>query len=156
MPLVCEPIARKRDPRGMIDAQFSVPFNVALGLLRGWVAFPDFTEAAFRAPDIRRLMGLVTCAVDPALDAQYPQAWPARVEVALADGRRLTAETRHAKGDPRNPLTEAEVVAKHRGIVAGLVEDAVDDRNPGFIHELDRQPDLGALTAILRGVTLPD
>src|SRR5262249_41214164 len=35
MPLVCEPIEQKRRPRLMIDAQFSVPFNVALGLVKG-------------------------------------------------------------------------------------------------------------------------
>src|SRR5262249_40224021 len=32
MSLVCEPIEQKRSPKVMIDAQFSVPFNVALAL----------------------------------------------------------------------------------------------------------------------------
>jgi hypothetical protein len=36
-------------------------------------------------------------ATDPALDAQYPAAWPARVEITLADGRTLAAATQYAK-----------------------------------------------------------
>src|SRR5262249_546157 len=114
--LVCEPIDQKRNPRVMIDAQFSVPFTVALGLVKKRVVFPDFNEQAFAAPEVCRLMNLVTCAVDPALDAQYPENWPARVEITLQDGHTLAAETTHAKGDPRNPLTEDEASAKHRGI----------------------------------------
>ena len=93
MPLVCEPIEQKRRPKLMIDAQFSVPFNVALGLVRRRVSFVDFTPAEFTSPEIVRLMDRVTCHVDPALDAQYPQAWPARVEVSLADGRTLSGNS---------------------------------------------------------------
>ena len=34
MALVCEPIEQKRRPKVMIDAQFSVPFNIALALVK--------------------------------------------------------------------------------------------------------------------------
>jgi 2-methylcitrate dehydratase PrpD len=103
MALVCEPIERKRRPRVMIDAQFSVPFNVALGLVAKRVSFVDFTPRNFAAPEIRCLMDLTTCRVDSALDAQYPASWPARVEVTLADGRTLSASAQHARAT--TPLT---------------------------------------------------
>jgi 2-methylcitrate dehydratase PrpD len=139
----------------MIDAQFSVPFNVALGLLKKRVVFPDFNEQTFAAPEVCRLMNLITCAVDPALDAQYPENWPARVEITLKDGRTLTAETTHAKGDPRNPLTEDEVIAKHRSLVTGVVDPQTDDRILQFVHELERQPTFRELTEALKGFVLP-
>ena len=91
------------------------------GLTSRRVSFVDFTPRSLAAPEIRRLMNLTTCRVDPALDAQYPAAWPARLEVNLADGRTLCASVQHAKGDPRNPLSEDEVIAKHRSIVVGIV-----------------------------------
>jgi 2-methylcitrate dehydratase PrpD len=50
MALVCEPIEQKRRPKEMLDAQFSVPFNVALGLVKKRVSFEDFTSAEFTAP----------------------------------------------------------------------------------------------------------
>src|SRR5215469_2516562 len=56
MALVCEPIEQKRRPKVMIDAQFSVPFNVALGLVTKRISFVDFTAQNFVAPEIRRLM----------------------------------------------------------------------------------------------------
>jgi 2-methylcitrate dehydratase PrpD len=152
MPLVCEPIEQKRNPRVMIDAQFSVPFNVALGLTTKRVSFVDFTPENFSAPTIRRLMDLTTCKVDPVLDAEYPAAWPARVEIALVDGRTLCASVQHAKGDPRNPLSQEEVIAKHRSIVAGIVDDHTDDAILDFILDLEAKPDFTGFTRILRNV----
>jgi 2-methylcitrate dehydratase PrpD len=72
MALVCEPIEQKRRAKVMIDAQFSAPFNVALGLVKKRVRFTDFTSQNFAAPEIERLMDCVTCRVEPALEAQYP------------------------------------------------------------------------------------
>ena len=155
MPLVCEPIEQKRRPKLMIDAQFSVPFNVALGLAKKRLSFVDFTPAEFSSPEIERLMDRVTCRVDPALDAQYPEAWPARVEVTLADGRTLAAATQYAKGDPRNPLSLDEVIAKHRSIVAGVVDESTDDAILDFILHLETKPDFSELTRILKKFVLP-
>lgn len=155
MPLVCEPIEQKRHPRLMIDAQFSVPFNVALGLVKRRVSFVDFTPAEFADPEIGRLMGRTTCRVDPALDAQYPAAWPARVEVTLADGRTLAAATQYAKGDPRNPLSLDEVIAKHRSIVAGVVDQSTDDAILDFVLHLETKRDFSELTRILKRFVLP-
>ena len=154
MALVCEPIERKRRPKVMIDAQFSVPFNVALGLTARRVTFADFTPQNFDAPEIRRLMDLTTCRVDPALDAQYPASWPARVELTLADGRTLSASAQHARGDPRNPLSQAEVIAKHKGIVAGVVDDPTDEAIQDFILHLETKPNFGELTRALKGFVL--
>ena len=82
-------------------------------------------------------MDLTTCHVDPALDAQYPAAWPARVEITLVDGRTLSASVQYAKGDPRNPLSQDEVIAKHRTIVAGIVDEQTDDAILDFILGLE-------------------
>jgi 2-methylcitrate dehydratase PrpD len=80
----------------MIDAQFGVPFNVARALLKKRVVFSDFNERTFGAPEVRWLMNLTTCVADPKLDAQYPENWPARVEITLGDGRTLAADTTQA------------------------------------------------------------
>lgn len=133
-----------------------MPFNVALGLIKKRVSFVDFTPAEFTRPEIERLMDRVTCHVDPALDARYPEAWPARVEVTLADGRTLAAATEYAKGDPRNPLSLNEVIAKHRSIVAGVIDESTDDAILDFILCLETKSDFSELTRILKGFVLPD
>ena len=99
-------------------------------------------------------MDRVTCRVDPTLDAQYPAAWPARVAVKLTDGRTLEAAIQYAKGDPRNPLSLDEVIAKHRSIVAGIVDDSVDEALLDFILHVETKSDFSELTGILKGFVL--
>lgn len=74
--LVCEPLAVRRRPAVMIDAQFSVPFNVALGFVTGRVAFGDFTPRMFQDPTMRALMDRVDYRVNADFDRRYPADWP--------------------------------------------------------------------------------
>jgi 2-methylcitrate dehydratase len=46
---------------------------------------------------------------EPAFSRRYPAESCTRIDVTTTDGRRLTAETSHPKGHPRNPLTDREV-----------------------------------------------
>ena len=76
-------------------------------------------------------MTRVELQVDEALDRHYPAAWSARVEVDLSGGGRRAAEVAAPKGDPENPLTDEELVAKFRDLVDGtryapLVDQVID------------------------------
>ena len=63
---------------------------------------------------------------------------------------RLSASVQYAKSDPRNPLSQDEVIAKHRSIVAGVVDEQMDDAILEFILCLEPKPDSTELTRILR------
>jgi 2-methylcitrate dehydratase PrpD len=76
------------------------------------------------------------------------------VEITLADGRTLSASAQHAKGDPRNPLSQDEVIAKHKSIVAGTVDDQTDDALLDFILDVETKPDFAELTRVLKGFVL--
>jgi 2-methylcitrate dehydratase PrpD len=60
----------------------------------------------------------------------------------------------YAKGDPRNPLSQDEVIAKHRSIVAGIVDEQTDDAILDFIFRLETRPDFTELTRALQAVVL--
>jgi hypothetical protein len=60
-----------------------------------------------------------------------------------------------AKGDPRNPLILSEVIAKHRSIVSGIVDDSTDDAILDFILHLERKPNFSEMTRILKRFVLP-
>lgn len=64
-----------------------------------------------------------------------------RVEIAPNDGRLLSAAVQHAKGDLRNPLSQDEVIAKHRSTVAGIVDRRTNNAAiPAFILGLKTKP----------------
>jgi 2-methylcitrate dehydratase PrpD len=105
-------------------AKFHFPFCIATALAHGRVSPADFTAPRLEDPDINRLMKRVRLHDDPELGRAYPAKWPARVVVRLADGERLEGACEYPKGDPENPLTEAELIEKFDGLTAGLISHA--------------------------------
>ena len=51
-----------------------------------------------------------------------------RIDVTTTDGRQLTAETRYPRGHRGNPLTDAEVEAKFRGLAIDALGSEGCDR----------------------------
>ena len=65
---VCEPIANKRNPANSYDAQFSIPYIVATGLLKGRFTLAELEDEALRDSAVLSLASRVDYEVDPALD----------------------------------------------------------------------------------------
>ena len=120
-PLVADPIDRKRDPRNTVDAQFSAPFAVALALVRGAATAAEFDGRTQADPAIRALLARTVCIRDPALDAQYPDRWPAWVEIQTHDGRTLRSQIEFATGEPENPVPRAGLMEKFVDLAADVV-----------------------------------
>jgi 2-methylcitrate dehydratase PrpD len=159
-PLVAEPIARKRAPRNVVDAQFSAPFAAALALVRGAAGADQYTDAAVADATIRTLLPRTTCVRDPELDAVYPERWPAWVQVDTRDGRTLSVRVEHAWGEPENPVPRPALVDKFVSLAAetgapnrsaaGKRQSAAQALADQILH-LDRAPDVRTVMAALRG-----
>lgn len=118
--LVAEPRAKKYHPESVVDAQFSMPFGVAVAAIDGAAGLDQFTVEKIRSPKVRKLIGRVVIGKDIRIEKNFPQEWPAHVAIALEDGRRFEKVVRYPKGDPENPLTWEELATKFRAL-AGVV-----------------------------------
>lgn len=85
--MLAEPIERKRSPRTVIDAKFSLFFTVALALVRGRATLDDFTAAALDDAQIRALAARVHVSVRP--DWGRDRATAGQLSITRADGRVL-------------------------------------------------------------------
>jgi 2-methylcitrate dehydratase PrpD len=98
-------------PQDVIAAQFSVPFAVALAYELGPDALLPIAESTLTDERIVRLAAKIRVSVDEELEAAYPAQVPARVKI-LANGKTVEREIRVPKGDPGNPLTDADLTEK--------------------------------------------
>jgi len=124
-PIICEPLAAKRRPTSVVDAQFSLPFCAAVALTDGVASAESFTPARFTDPTVQRVMDVVHAERDPELDAYYPAVWPAWVRITTHDGERLETRVMHPKGDPENFPSAGELTAKFETL-AGRVLSAAE------------------------------
>lgn len=104
--------AAKWKPATRETADHSLPYAVAVTLAEGRLSSAAYSESYLRSESLADLVSRVTLVVDPQFTSRFPAAQPARVEVATASGRRLSAEVDYPKGHAKNPLSAGELVRK--------------------------------------------
>ncbi len=149
--LVAEPIEQKRAPMNVVDAQFSAPFAAAVALVHGRADREVYTQASVDDPRIRSLMARTECYRDAALDARYPDVWPATAEIHLRDGRTLATRAEHATGEPENPVSRAGLVEKFGSLAGDLLGSPCVSALAQRLFRLEAEPDLREIGATLRG-----
>nr|CAD6603970.1 MmgE/PrpD family protein [Rhizobium sp. TCK] len=105
------------------DARFSVQYCVGALLTIGRVRMEAFTPEALARDDIRAIMPKVVVVEDAEIAAAYPSRRMARLRVELTDGRVLDHFQETRKGDPDDPLTDAELVEKYDELAAVALGD---------------------------------
>jgi 2-methylcitrate dehydratase PrpD len=116
-------VAGNPHPQTAFEAQFSLPYCVGVAFLTGSARLEAFSDERLRDPALRSLMARTTLSVDPAADAAYPRQRAATVTVLTRDGRRLSLHAPTRKGDPDNPLSDAELSDKFMELVAPVTGD---------------------------------
>lgn len=103
--------AGKLDPQTPLEAKFSVSFCVAMALNGYHLAWTDFSDVVFADARVTSLVPKVT--LKP-VEGQSPAS--ARVDVQLAGGEALHAETAVILGHPENPVSDAGLEDKFRSL----------------------------------------
>jgi 2-methylcitrate dehydratase len=112
--------ASKYDPHTKETADHSLPYVIAAAIAERQVTPLQFTKGKIMDPTIRAQLAKVRVIADPEIEALFPGLQRVRVEIATRDGRRLTRQLDFPKGDPRNPLTDAEIAGKFAALAEGI------------------------------------
>ena len=141
--------SRLQTPRPTTDlqAKFSIPFAVATRLVNGHSGKSAFSADALCA-ETHALAERVAVNATDEYERQVPDARPTRVTIRLTDGRSLTEEVRHARGDAANPLSRRELRSKFER----LVEPVLGDQTADLWRAATRLPDASP-AAILERAT---
>jgi 2-methylcitrate dehydratase PrpD len=102
-------IVDNMSPEGDYQAKFSLQYTAAHALIYGSVRLNAFGPERLGSPDVRALMHKVECIADPELSKAFPGQRAARVEIELADGRKVMHFQPNRKGDPEIPLSDEEL-----------------------------------------------
>jgi 2-methylcitrate dehydratase PrpD len=105
--------ARCGAPETTEEAQYSLPYPVAAALVFGHLGVEEIDVPRLADPRVRRLLGVIALTENEEYSRQFPAERWARVQIVLKDGLALIAEPARARGNPENPLTDAELRAKY-------------------------------------------
>jgi len=125
-------------PTTMLDAQYSLPYTLAVALAGVEPGLDWFGRATFEREDVRRLASKVRTEGEPGGLA------PARVRISGA-GRSAVVEVDAPRGSPAHPLSEEDQRAKFYGLGRGVLNASMIDATYALLRELDRCTDVRAL-----------
>lgn len=138
------------DPNTELQAKFSMPFSVAILVLRRRAGLADYTDETVRSAEVRDMMAKVDFHVDAEADAAGFHRMTSIVEIVLNDGTSLRGRADFGKGSPANPMSWSEVCAKfeetagHGGLSAERAHAVIR-----LVEDLPDLPDVGVLTRAL-------
>ena len=110
-------------PETTSQAQYSLPFAVAVMLVHGRIGVEHISGDGLNDPEVARLVDATKLIADPRHEARYPLERWADLELVLADGRVLTSGDVHARGGPERPYSRQDIVDKYMEFAAPVLGD---------------------------------
>lgn len=102
-----EPLADKRAPPNAYAAKFSIPYAIAVAIVRDNAGLSEYSDTLVHDPLLRRIAARVHYTVDPA--NPYPQRFTGHLRVTLDDGTVQEHRQDFFKGGAGHPLSDADL-----------------------------------------------
>ena len=140
-PLVLD-LTGKRAPQTGLEGKFSVFHAAAVALVDGAGGEAEFSDARVRAPAVEALRDRVEAVADPGCGRME-----ADVVLEMRDGRRVMATTTTPLGSLANPMSDAALSTKFRGLTEPVLGATRTARLLERSWALAGQTDLGWIAA---------
>jgi len=127
------------------EAQMSLPYALAARLYYGKVFLAELADGAWQDPHIAHWLACTTVQIDPQMS---DDAEPA-ITVTTHAGARYTQTVDHPLGGPQNPLSDDQVIAKFRDLVAPVISAETSNRIIDTVLQLEQCTDVRVLSALL-------
>jgi 2-methylcitrate dehydratase PrpD len=142
------------EPKDVLGAQFSMPFSLAIRVVKRSNDLKLYTEpAVWRDPEVLALAHRVHLYFEPRLAAHKrpgeAHGYGCHIKVTLKDGRVLEKEEEYQKGNPQKPLTPAESSEKFRRLASSAFSQKRIEKLIGAVRPLEELQDLNELTSLL-------
>ena len=140
----------KYDPQSKETADHSLPYVIAAALAERQVTPAHFEMKKIMDPVIRAQLKKVEVVADPEIEKVFPALQRVIVNLTTVDGRTFTKQLDYPKGDPRNPLTDAEVEEKFAALAEGVLSDGAQKKLKNAIWNLEKTGSVSKLMALMK------
>ena len=132
------------------NCQFNLPYIAACAIADGMVTEAQFTKERIADPLLHELVEKVKVCPDEDLDSVYPdRRRPTIVEVILTDDSSHKMQIDHPWGDPKNPLTDEQLLDKFLDWSIPSIEHEQGRTIWKELQRLDRVDDISELMTLL-------
>jgi 2-methylcitrate dehydratase len=140
----------KYEPDTKETADHSLPYVVAAAIADRMITPQQFTPERIADPKLRALFPLIEVVADDEFERNFPAKKCSAVAITTHDGRTVEQQVDYPRGNPNNPMTDADLEEKFRALTADVMDASQQDRVIAAVNDLDKANDLseflGAMT----------
>ena len=140
----------KYDPRTKETADHSLPYVIAAALVDRQVTPVQFTMGKILDPAIRAQLRKIEVVADPEIEKVFPALQRVVVNITTNDGSHYSKQLDYPKGDPRNPLTDAEIEEKFAALAEGVLSPRTQRKLKNAIWNLEKIGSVSTLMALMK------
>src|SRR5438445_359001 len=140
----------KYDPRTKETADHSLPYVIAAAIVDRQVTPAQFEMKKIMDPAIRAQLKKVEVVADPEIEKVFPALQRVVVNITTIEGRTFSKQLDYPKGDPRNPLTDAEVEEKFAALADGVLSAGAQKKLIDAVWNLEKVGSVSTLMALMK------
>lgn len=140
----------KYDPQSKETADHSLPYVIAAAIAERQVTPVQFEMKKIMDPTIRAQLKKVEVVADPEIEKVFPGLQRVIVNLTTTDGRTFSKQLDYPKGDPRNPLSDAEVEEKFAALAEGVLSEGAQKKLKDAIWNLEKAGSVSKLMALMK------
>jgi 2-methylcitrate dehydratase PrpD len=129
-----------------LRGKFAINYVVAMCFLDGKLEIATFTDEKVNRSEVQDAFSKVQVVCDESIPEPGPYC---PVSVELKNGTRHSFTAKIAKGDPRNPMTEDEVIEKFRGNVRAVLSEERARNLITAVHNIETVDNVRKLAGLL-------
>lgn len=140
----------KYDPHTKETADHSLPYVIAAALAERQVTPAQFTMEKIMDPAIRAQLRKVEVVADPEIEKVFPALQRVVVNITTTNGRTFSKQLDYPKGDPRNPLSDAEIEEKFAAMAEGVLSTVAQKKLIDAIWNLEKLSSVSRLMRLMK------
>jgi 2-methylcitrate dehydratase PrpD len=153
-PITVDLCGRVQDPKTFSDAQFSLPFALAIAAIDGKVSIGQLSEKRLKDPTVIALAKKVKGSADAEFAALgYTGSddlfQSAKVTIKTNEGKQYHTKVNLHKGSPQNPFSREELLEKFRSLASRVLSKSRVERIIELVANLEELDSVGKLARLL-------
>jgi 2-methylcitrate dehydratase len=140
----------KYDPHTKETADHSLPYVIAAALVDRQVTPAQFTPEKINDPQIRAQLRKVEVVGDPEIEKVFPALQRVIVTIRATSGQEFTRQLDYPKGDPRNPLSDAEIEEKFAALAEDVLSRAAQKKVREAVWSLEKLESVTGLMKLMK------
>lgn len=127
----------KYRPESRETADHSLPYCIAAALVDHKITTQSFSDEKLKDPRIWEVIDRIKGEASEEFEKMFPAKQPSKVVVKTKDGREFSEYLEYPKGDPREPMTEEDLVNKFSALAGNLLSDERQKQVKNMIFDCD-------------------